>query len=296
MEMVVKQLRAFVTGASGAIGRPLVDELLNCGAHVRALAHRKSIEQSGVEVVHGSIFAPDPVWFTDIDVVFHLAAVIQPPKRKNEMQRINVEAVSALTEALSHHGGNIRLLFTSTTAALGPSLDGQPLITDTPPQPITEYGHTKMQAERIVGGYPNHYIIRLPMVVGPHDRNTTRWEKLVRLGLFPVVPYRFSLVHETDVIRCLLHLAASEQPRCIFTISDGHVYYWRDIAQGMARLMNKRVACLTLPKFLFQPALLGVLGNADLPAYLLNDWHCFPDLPDDFATKTIVFPPQATSH
>jgi hypothetical protein len=64
----------------------------------------------------------------------------------------------------------------------------------------------------------------------------------------------------------------------------------------MARLMNKRVACLTLPKFLFQPALFGLLGNADLPAYLLNDWHCFPDLPDDFATKTIVFPPQATSH
>jgi nucleoside-diphosphate-sugar epimerase len=107
------------------------------------------------------------------------------------MQRINVEAVSALTEALSHHGGNIRLLFTSTTAALGPSLDGQPLITDTPPQPITEYGHTKMQAERIVGGYPNHYIIRSPMVVGPHDA-TRPVGKTGALGLFPVVPYRFS--------------------------------------------------------------------------------------------------------
>ena len=64
--MVPVQARAchaLVTGATGTIGRPLIDALLNQGAKVRAITHNPQAANlpAEVEVVEGDLSQPDTI-------------------------------------------------------------------------------------------------------------------------------------------------------------------------------------------------------------------------------------------
>ena len=83
--------RVLVTGADGFIGSHLVEMLVESGADVRALAQYNSFNNWGwledsrcldrIEVVTGDIRDPHCVrgLVADIEIVFHLAALIAIP-------------------------------------------------------------------------------------------------------------------------------------------------------------------------------------------------------------------------
>jgi dihydroflavonol-4-reductase len=85
-----------VTGASGFVGNNLIRALIARGRTVRALVRKRdaNLDRLGVEQVIGDTTDPDtlPEAFEDVEVVFHLAALVQVGDVKAEqLFRTNVE-------------------------------------------------------------------------------------------------------------------------------------------------------------------------------------------------------------
>ena len=86
-----KGKKVLVSGAGGFIGSHLTEKLLDAGAEVKALVHYNSFGSCGwldkieckneIDVISGDIQDPSSVKnaMTDVEVVFHLAALIGIP-------------------------------------------------------------------------------------------------------------------------------------------------------------------------------------------------------------------------
>jgi len=88
-------MRACVTGGTGFIGGPLVRRLLIEGATVRVLARPSpradDLESSGAQVVRGHLGDSEVTAraVKGADVVFHIAAKVNPPGTKNDFFETN---------------------------------------------------------------------------------------------------------------------------------------------------------------------------------------------------------------
>jgi uncharacterized protein (TIGR01777 family) len=100
-------VKAFITGATGFIGRALVRELLERGAEVLVVSRRTADpwKDPRVRVIHGNPAHPGP-WQASVagcDVVFNLAGapVVDPPHRWNEKTKAEIrQSRVATTENL----------------------------------------------------------------------------------------------------------------------------------------------------------------------------------------------------
>ena len=183
---------AFVTGATGFLGRHLVRELLGAGIAVRGLCRTPAagadLAAQGVTLVPGDLlepeslaagFAPEPA-----DVVFHTAADTNSWTPGNARQtRINVEGTRALVALAERHGS--AFVHTSSISAYS-HLVHETLREDTPQrggESWINYERTKFEAERIVraaGARGLRTIVCYPAhIFGPGD--THNWSRLIRL-------------------------------------------------------------------------------------------------------------------
>lgn len=120
----------FVTGATGALGRPTVAALVAAGHTVRALTRTsKSADvarSDGAEPVVGNLFKPDS-WrpaLKGADAVLHLATKVPPAtksRRKwswSQNDRIRGEGTRSLVNA-AHVAGVARVIYPSLTMVYG---------------------------------------------------------------------------------------------------------------------------------------------------------------------------------
>ncbi|MDH4258625.1 MAG: SDR family oxidoreductase [Candidatus Aminicenantes bacterium] len=113
-----------VTGASGHIGANLCRELLQQGHSVRALVHKsdQGIKELPLEFMRGDLMDPSSLSLLvrDIDIVFHLAAVISiQVKKKEELFEKNVGGTQNILKAASKEGVK-RFIHFSSIHALAP--------------------------------------------------------------------------------------------------------------------------------------------------------------------------------
>jgi dihydroflavonol-4-reductase len=117
--------RAFVTGATGFLGRALVERLVGEGRPVTGLARSESsataLHGLGVDVVRGHVLDGEALasGMEGCDVVFHVAGVnafcLPDP---SEMFQVNVEGSRTVVAAAARAGVG-RLVYTSSAATLG---------------------------------------------------------------------------------------------------------------------------------------------------------------------------------
>ena len=116
--------RAFVTGATGFLGRAIAEQLLAAGRPVRALARSgaaaERLDALGVEPVRGDLRDPGSLEaaFGGCEVVFHAAGVnafCLPDPR--QMFEVNVAGSRAVVRAAAT-AGVARLVYTSSAATL----------------------------------------------------------------------------------------------------------------------------------------------------------------------------------
>src|SRR5581483_11592323 len=173
-----------VTGATGFIGSHLVEMLVSQGEKVRALARRSSSWRppAGVELAYGDLVSGAGLedGLKEVDVVIHLAGATKT-LHSADYYTANVKGTENLVRAIG--GRRIRLVHVSSLAAVGPSSPDIPVTEDADPHPLTHYGKSKLEGERVVRALaPEAVIVRPPVVYGPRDTDVLQVLKPICRG------------------------------------------------------------------------------------------------------------------
>ena len=85
-------MNVLVTGASGFIGRHLVDDLINHGHYVKALTRQSSLKIKGAKVVFGDITKPEQFLSSleNVEAVLHNAAYVIEYGKKSDIYKISL--------------------------------------------------------------------------------------------------------------------------------------------------------------------------------------------------------------
>lgn len=149
-------MRVLATGAAGNIGRRSVEAL--AGSHEVIAVDKVELDPTyGVEVRNIDLLArPDLldelVAEKKPDAIVHLAALVGGvcDGRPEEARALNTSVTARLAE-LAIKTNVPRFVFASSAAVYGRHVL-RPLAEDTPPDPPTLYGHTKLEAEHAIEG------------------------------------------------------------------------------------------------------------------------------------------------
>jgi UDP-glucose 4-epimerase len=162
--------RVLVTGASGFIGKTLAAVLAKEGWPVRAAArHPASLAaMKGVEPVPLPDLAHPCDWsplLAGVSHVVHLAGIAHAPGvlADDVYARINSEAAGELAKAA--RGKIERLVFISSVRAQAGFAADHAITEREEPRPTGAYGHSKLEAERLVAASGVAFTVLRPTVV-----------------------------------------------------------------------------------------------------------------------------------
>jgi dTDP-glucose 4,6-dehydratase len=156
---------AVVTGAGGFIGSHLVEQLVQEGAHVRAMLRYTSRGQRGaLDLLPESVLDSVDITLGDVrdfdavreicrgaDAIFHLAALIGIPYSYEHPQEVidtNILGTSNVLLAAKELGGTERIVLTSTSEVYGSALR-VPMDEDHPLQAQSPYSATKIAGDAL---------------------------------------------------------------------------------------------------------------------------------------------------
>jgi nucleoside-diphosphate-sugar epimerase len=244
--------RILITGATGFIGSHLAERLVAAGAQVRVLVRdpRKLIPslRDRVEIVRGDLLQPDRLSAAtaDCEIVFHVAAWLGQPNRREAAYAINVTATQQLAEA-ARAAGVRRFISTSSIAVYGPVLDG--VVDETwPHSDVYLYSETKSRGEQAVfAAQADRFevtVIRPAEVYGPRGGSwTTLPVELAKRGLPLLIGGGHGFAHPVYVANLVdAYLLAAQRQEAIgetFTICDTDVP-WREFYGRYAAMAGKR--------------------------------------------------------
>jgi len=180
-----------VTGASGFIGRAVVETLATDGHKVRAAVRAPPVPNlpRGVEIVqHEDLLGPinwSPL-VHHIDTVIHLAGVAHVGRGANAEihDRVNRQATADLALAAAHAGLKRFIFVSSVRAQSGPAAD-HVLTERDPPMPTDAYGRSKLAAELDVRAAGTPFVILRPVpLYGPGAKGNVA--ALLRLSKSPL--------------------------------------------------------------------------------------------------------------
>ncbi|MBR2370294.1 MAG: NAD-dependent 4,6-dehydratase LegB [Paludibacteraceae bacterium] len=168
-------MRALVTGADGFIGSHLVELLLENGYQVRALSQYNSFNYWGwldgmshpnLEVVTGDVRDAHYCKYItkEIDVIFHLAALIAIPYSyvaPDSYVDTNVRGTLNICQAAKENGVK-RVLITSTSEVYG-TAQYVPIDEKHPKQPQSPYSASKIGADAMAMSFYNAF--ELPVTI-----------------------------------------------------------------------------------------------------------------------------------
>ena len=259
--------RVLVTGASGFVGSHTAENLAAHGWTVRALVRTTSSRRWLESFPHEVAFADvrDDARLAeacrDCDAVVH-AAGITNARRTAEYFEVNAAGTQRLWRG-ARQAGVGRFLFVSSLAAGGPSRDGVLRDETTPPAPISAYGRSKLEGERIVleaGSGPAAVVVRPPAVYGPRDPDVLTLVRFAKSGYFPMTlrgRRQASMVYATDLAEGM-RLALEKGPAGrVYYVTDGAVHDLPEVAAAMGRALGRRVRAVSVPAAVLTAAALG---------------------------------------
>jgi nucleoside-diphosphate-sugar epimerase len=211
---------ALITGATGFVGGHLAERLSREGWHVRALVRATSdtarLRALGAELATGSLDDAGAIAAAadGADTVFHLAARTTAPNEA-EFRRANAEGTRNVARGTMRAGTRPRrLVYLSSYAACGPSVNGRPRGMAETAAPLTAYGRTKLEGEAAAreaeAAGVELLVLRAPSVYGPGDRAFLPVFRLAKRALAPIPTgpvRRLHMVYVHDLVLALANAA-----------------------------------------------------------------------------------------
>lgn len=259
--------RVLVTGASGFVGRGLLERLTAEPAIATRAALRRDLSDlpPGVEVTRVDSLGPRTHWLpalAGIDVVLHAAARVhvmaeQVDDPLAEFRRVNVAGTLRLAEQAAAAGVR-RFVFISSIKVNGErTAAGGAFRADDPVAPADAYAISKAEAEAGLWELARRtglevVVVRPPLVYGPgvgaNFARLMRWiERGVPLPL-GAVDNRRSMVGLSNLID--LVVTCSRHPRAAgecFLVSDGEDLPAPELIRRLAAALGRRPRLLAVP-------------------------------------------------
>ena len=173
-----------------------------------------------------------------------------------------------------------RFVHVSSLAAVGPSPDGKPVSTEKEPNPVTNYGRSKLASERVVRAVQHLLpvtIIRPPMIYGPRDNESFAFFQSVQRGVLPLLgdgQNTLSMIYATDAAAaCVRAIDADVPSGSSYFVEDGTVYVWKEALEQLEAALGKRAFLrVGLPLGVLKLAALGseAMGKARNQAVMLT--------------------------
>jgi nucleoside-diphosphate-sugar epimerase len=240
-----------VTGATGFIGRHLVERLVKEDREVRCLVRKYTGSIAGVEKVIGDINDVDSLRgiIRDVDIIYHLAARIETGDNQ-DFSKLYHSNVNGTANLLSVIPDNLKaFIFLGSMASIG-IRDKKELVNEkTVCNPITRYGDTKLEAENILRNYA--VILRLPTVYGPGEQhNFILMAKAIKGKQFMLIGSGNNLTsvcYIDNLIDAMLLAETKGKKGEIYHIADSNPVSWKDLATIIANELHVSLIPIHLP-------------------------------------------------
>jgi nucleoside-diphosphate-sugar epimerase len=206
--------KVFVTGGAGYVGTTLVPMLLEKGYEVTVLDNLMLnngdrmipfLRNKRFKFIKGDIRNIELVkkLVKNKDIVIHLAAYVGFPicrlKGEKESYDVNTKATQNLVNILDDHQ---YLLFGSTGSNYGEVFGT--CTEDTPLNPLSIYGRTKTEAERVVMSRKNSTAFRFATAFGISPR--MRLDLLVNDLTHKAATEGYAVIYESHFLRTFIHV------------------------------------------------------------------------------------------
>lgn len=292
--------RVLITGASGFVGYHLIQAALNAGLEVHG-AIRRSSDVSHLSGLDVQFVYPD---YSDAaklqkdleegqyNYIIHAAGVTRA-KNEAEYNKINAgytdmlaQAASAATIPLS------KFVFISSLAAMGPTFyeDTQPITELSEARPVTNYGKSKLLAERYLAERKELplVVLRPTAVYGPREKDIYIMFKTLKSGLEPYIGTKgqwLSFIYAKDLANVAIRSLAIPGDHIAYNISDGNIYERYELANLTKKILGKKTLKFHVPLGVVK-ALSGileltaskgktpVLNNEKLAELTAENWNC----------------------
>jgi nucleoside-diphosphate-sugar epimerase len=208
-------MKVLITGGAGSVGKEIGQRLVELGQKIRVfdlpICDFSTLEaMPGVEIVRGDIgdAATVQAAIQGVDTILHLAALLPFASERDREKTfaVNVGGTRRLVEEIEAGGCKARLIFSSTVATYGNTMDSQPPIrVDHPQSAVDIYGESKIAAERVIIESAIPYTILrisgivIPALMDPPDPYPFMREQ------------RMEFVARADVVEALLAAVQREE-------------------------------------------------------------------------------------
>lgn len=246
----MKKQRIGITGATGFIGRHLINKLLKDDYQIIAFCRERKHELPlKVKIVNGDLRSGYGLksFLKNCDILIHLAARVLPPEK--EMYQDNVVATKNLLKNAKKFPIQ-QIIFMSSVAVYGESKEKIFKESDKC-QPNTEYGRTKLLSEEIIHDWQKETggistIFRPFNIYGPGNYKGIIYEfyksikdkgKLVIYGDGKQSRDFLYIDDAVDIMSMLIQ----KKKAGIFNIGNGEKYTVMDVAKTFEKVMDRKI-------------------------------------------------------
>jgi len=254
-----------VTGGSGYLGSVLVEMLLQRGFSVTVVDNLSYSQNTlfnlfhtgRLKFIHGDVtnekFMEGVLSKGKFDYIFPLAAIVGFPISEQKPEVTWLVNHKAILHLLSHRPKGSRIIFPTTNSGYG-STKGEAVCTeDSPLNPISTYGKSKVEAEKAVAAAGDSVCFRLATLFGFSPRMRT--DLLVNDFVYKAVKeksivlferkFKRNFLHVRDASRAFLWTMANWEKMKNSTYNVGHPDY-NITKEELCLLIKKGVPALNI--------------------------------------------------